>query len=118
MVNINNLSQEIAEALKTYTNEVTEGLEKAKVEVAKNTVKILKETSPKDTGAYAKSWTVKSVGNAVVVHNKNYYQHTHLLENGHAKRGGGRVAGITHIKPAEEKAIAEYIEKVEKVIRG
>lgn len=119
MASINNLSREIAKALSTYTNEVTEGMEKAQVEVAKNTVKILKQTSPKGkTESYAKGWTTKTVGNAQVVHNKTDYQLTHLLETGHAKVNGGRVAPRVHIRPAEEKAIEEFTKEVERVIKG
>lgn len=117
MASINDLSKEIASVLATYTTEVTEGLEKAKVEVAKNTVNILKETSPKDTGSYSKGWAVKKVGNALVVHNKTDYQLTHLLEKGHIKANGGRVGAKVHIRPAEEKAIEEFTKEVEKVIR-
>jgi hypothetical protein len=117
MANVD-ISKEIAKALSEYTQEVTEGLEEAKKEVAKETVKGLKSTSPKLTGDYAKGWARKKVGNAEVVYNKTDYQLTHLLEKGHAKRGGGRVSAIPHIGPAEEKAINEYIDRVEKVIRG
>lgn len=112
------LAKEIAKVLQEYTNEVTEGLEKAKEEVAKEAVKELKKTSPKLTGDYAKGWRTKRIGTAQVVHNATNYQLTHLLEHGHAKREGGRVAGIPHIEPAEQRAIDEYTKQVEKVIRG
>lgn len=112
------LSDEITKALKTYTREVTEGMEEAKKEVAKEGVKELKNTSPKDTGDYAKGWRVKKVGNAQIIHNATDYQLTHLLEKGHAKRGGGRVPPKIHIAPVEQKAIEEFEKRVEKVIKG
>ena len=67
------------------------------------------------TGKYKKSWTVKTTketSNAmeVVVHSRNRYQLAHLLEFGHAKRGGGRTRAFPHIAPAEAKA-AEMLEK-------
>ena len=53
----------------------------------------------------------------VVVHSKNRYQLTHLLENGHAKRGGGRVREIPHIGPAEEIGIRELEERIERALK-
>ena len=118
MIDVNNFCKEIAEAMSTYTKEITEGLEATKLETAKNVVKILKESSPKDTGKYAKGWRVTQVGTAQVVHNKTDYQLTHLLEHGHIKVNGGRVGQKVHIRPAEEHGIAEFISGVEKVIKG
>ena len=65
------------------------------VRKAGNTVrKDIAASAPKDTGAYAKSWSVKKTKETsnsleLTVHSKNRYQLAHLLEHGHAKRGGG-----------------------------
>lgn len=118
MARVGDLSKLIVQALAEYTNEVTEGVENAKEEVAKATVQELRRTSPRLTGDYAKGWSRKKVGTAQVVYNRTDYQLTHLLEHGHAKVNGGRVPGIPHIGPAEKKAIDEYTKRVEQVIRG
>lgn len=72
---------------------------------------------------YAKSWTVKNTKETansleVTVHSKNRYQLAHLLEHGHAKRGGGRVAGKAHIAPAEENAICQLEEELERSLQN
>ena|SRR5690606_21105568 len=117
-VKLDNLAGEITKALQQYTTEVTEGLEEAKKRVAKETVKQLRATSPKLTGDYSRGWRTKQVGSAQVIHNATDYQLTHLLEWGHAKVGGGRVAPRPHIRKAEQEAIREYLSEAEKVIRG
>jgi hypothetical protein len=118
MSSVDMLAAEIAKALQTYTKEVEEGMEKAKTKVAKESVKTLKATSPKNTGKYARGWRVKKVGTAQVIHNATRGSLTHLLEKGHAKVNGGRVAGIPHIRPVEQAVIKEYIKQIEQVIKG
>jgi hypothetical protein len=117
MSSIDSFALEITKALKTYTAEVEEGLEKAKVKVATKAVKKLKERSPVRTGAYAAGWRRKKVGTAQVIHNATHYQLAHLLEKGHAKRGGGRVAARVHIKPVEQEAIKDFETQVVKAIK-
>ena len=96
------LGAEIEKCLSEYTEEVEHALEETKKDLAKTAVKQLKATSPRRTGQYAASWTKKKRGRAIIVHNKRY-QLTHLLEKGHAKRGGGRVAARVHIAPVEKE---------------
>lgn len=117
-----NFADEISKALAEYSTEVTEGLEEAKVEVAKETVARIKRNIDSSgiqsrTGEYKKGWSKKKVGTAQVIYNRTNYQLTHLLEKGHAKRGGGRVRAYPHIGPAEDVAIEEYLKRVEKVIQ-
>lgn len=116
MTRARGISNEISKILSQYSTEVEKSLEESKQKVSKETVKLLKSTSPKETGDYAKGWAVKSVGTSKIIHNKTNYQLTHLLENGHAKKNGGRVAPRIHIKPAEEKAIDDYIKAVEEAV--
>ena len=107
---IDNLANEIMEGLKEYADLASDDVKKA-VRKAGNTVrKEISENAPKDTGAYAKSWSVKKTKETsnsleVTVYSKNRYQLAHLLEHGHAKRGGGRVAARPHIAQAEQSAV-------------
>ena len=53
----------------------------------------------------------------IVVHSKTRYRITHLLENGHAKRGGGRVAAKPHIAPAEKVGEEQLVKEVMRKLR-
>ena len=121
-INIDKLASEIAKELSTYSQEVVQKVNVSSERVGKTAVKQLKQTSPKRYGDYAKSWTMKTepeVGqpHTRIIHAKApHYRLTHLLEHGHAKRGGGRVEGRPHIRPAEEMVIKEFVAEVEEAI--
>jgi len=122
-INIDQLAAEIAKGLAEYSQDVVEKVNVSSEKVGKAAVKKLKQTSPKKTGKYAKSWTMsteKAIGqpHKRIVHAKApHYRLTHLLEHGHAKVGGGRVEGRPHIGPAEEEVIREFTREVEEVIK-
>jgi hypothetical protein len=117
------LVDEIMRVLRDYTSDVVDGINVAGDQIAKDGVKELKATSPKDTGDYAKSWRVKRQArpgqlSRFVVHvAAPHYRLTHLLEHGHAKRGGGRVAPKVHIAPVEKTLVDEYVRAVEEAIK-
>lgn len=110
------LADEVMRCLEEYTDEVTDALEKTKKELADEGVQILRHTSPKRTGKYRKGWTRTKQGSKWIIHNR-VYQLPHLLEKGHAKRGGGRVGAIVHIKPVEERILKESAEKFRRALK-
>lgn len=118
-IRIDELADEIMEGLMEYEGLAAETV-KGAVKKAGNTVKKeIQNNAPKDTGKYAKSFKVtkrKETANTleVTVHSKDKYQLAHLLEKGHAKRGGGRVSAQPHIAPAEEKGIRILREEIER----
>jgi hypothetical protein len=122
-IDINRLAAQIANELSTYSQDVVEKVNVSSDRVGKAAVRKLKQTSPKKSGDYAKSWTMKTqseVGqpNKRIIHvKKPHYRLTHLLEFGHAKAGGGRVPGKPHIRPVEEEVIREFTREVEEAIR-
>jgi len=126
-ISVDQLANEIAKGLAEYTQDVIESIDEVGEKIAKKAIEQLKETSPKsnkeNAKKYAKGWAVKTDKkfgeiDSHIIYNKNKPQLTHLLEHGHAKRGGGRVQGKPHIRPVEQQIIEEFTSKVEKVIKG
>lgn len=120
-VKIDSLSSEVMKELEKYADVTTEKVKKAVQNAGKTARDEISNNAPSDTGKYGKSWTVKTVRETsnsleLVVHSKNKYQLTHLLEFGHAKRGGGRVSARPHIGNAEEKAIKVFEEEIKEAI--
>lgn len=117
------VADQLAEILDGYEKEVRETVEKDIEKVARDTAKKLRQTSPKESGEYAKNWSVRNDrrSKTSIVYNKApTYRLTHLLEKGHVIRNQygtwGRTEAEPHIAPAEEEAVRELIEKVEEDI--
>ena len=118
-ISVDKLAEEVMNGLEEYAELTADVLKKEIQEAGKVAKQQISQTAPRKTGRYAKSWAVKKISETsnsleVTVHSKNRYMLTHLLENGHAKRGGGRVAAIPHIAPAEETAILSLERNIER----
>ena len=110
MSTIDSLADDIMAGLQEYVSLANDSMKEAVKKTATSVKKEISANAPKDTGKYAKSWATKKTGEnshslEMTVHSKNRYQLAHLLEKGHAKRGGGRVSGKPHIAPAEENGV-------------
>lgn len=107
----------------TFDSEFHEALEK----ITKAGVAKLKKTSPRSSGKpsmekhYASQWAMRKEITRFsfegLIYNKDpTYRLTHLLEYGHAKRGGGRTAAIPHIAPVEEELIKQAVNAAKKAV--
>lgn len=111
-VSIDGLADAIMTELNEYKDLSTEDVKKDVRKAAQTVKKDIQANAPRKSGKYAKSWSVKTDKETnetlvLVVHSKTKYQLAHLLEKGHAKRGGGRTAAQPHIAPAEEHGMEE-----------
>lgn len=104
----------VRSVLDEVTNNVVPIMDDVTVDVAKDAVKRLKATSPKDSGEYAKGWAYKKeagrLRTTTIVYGKDgTYQLAHLLEYGHVTRNG---TGRTDFRdtPAHPhvKAVADW----------
>ena len=110
MTTVDAMADEIMKGLTDYADLADTAMKKAVRKTAKSVKDEIFANAPKRTGAYSKSWTAKKTKEnshslEMTVHSKNRYQLAHLIEKGHAKRGGGRVSGKPHIAPAEENGV-------------
>lgn len=125
-VTIDALNEAIEKELTIYSHEITEMIDREAKSHMKDLVKRTKETAPvgnrtkhyrdsisskkttEKRGATSYTWYVKG----------SDYRLSHLLENGHATKNGGRVQGTKFISKASEPILADYIEKVEEAIKN
>ena len=114
---INAITGEIQKALKAYAYDVAEEITEAKNIVSKEFKTDVSKDSPEKTGSYQNGWRIKKFKNSNIVHNKTDYQLTHLLEHGHVNKDGGRTEARIHIRPNEEKAVKDFLKRVEKAVK-
>ena len=121
---VDGLSAAVENQLRQYGAMVSEEIKSAVKRAGETVKQEIQQNAPRDTGAYAKSWTTKTTNETnhsltVTVHSKNRYQLTHLLEYGHAKRNGSRVEARPHIASAERKGIQQLEKEIkEKIANG
>jgi hypothetical protein len=103
------LQRAVMAALKNYSGRVNEAMQESVVEVVKwgrKAVSAEARANFKGT-RYAKGWTslveTGRLSKQGTVYNQDVPGLPHLLEHGHAKRGGGRVLGRIHIAPVDEQ---------------
>lgn len=113
------LSGAIGDILRDYLEEETITLDEAVKSVAKAGAKQLRSKGKQvfgGTGRYAKGWTsTTETGRRSTqgyIYNKDLPGLPHLLEYGHANRGGGRTPGREHIAPVEEQIVKQFEEEL------
>lgn len=120
------LTEVINKELTIYSKGVTENVKKIAKESMAKLVKQTKATAPvgKRTKHYRDSISSKKTEDSDrgvtytwYVKGSNY-RLSHLLERGHALRGGGRVEGTHFIEKASDPILAEYEQKVEEAIQN
>ena len=122
-VSIDEMAAATNEGLEEYANLSSQGMKSAVRKTSKAVKDQINGSAPVRTGRYAKSWKVKTTAESSqsleqTVYSPNRYMLSHLLEKGHAKRGGGRVRAIPHIAPAEEMGIEMLEDLIEKALKG
>ncbi len=120
---VDRLAEAVMAGLEEYAGLAADGLKRAVRKTANAARADIQGAAPRDTGAYAKSWSVKTTRETsgslqMTVYSRNRYQLAHLLEYGHAKRGGGRVSGRPHIAPAEDRATAMLEQEIGRELKG
>lgn len=122
-VTLDTFSTELKKILDEYADEVTENVQEITKKVARKGAQAVKSESLnafKDVhlkkGRYGTGWTstveTGRLSAQGIIYNKKYPGLPHLLEHGHAMRGGGRVPGKAHIAPVEKKIVEMYEKEI------
>jgi len=121
-IHIDQLAVEIANTVREYTEEVSKAIERELAATSKTVLAHVKANSPVKTGRYKAGWKCKKEGSngsvKYTVYNKDKPSLVHLLEFGHAKHSGGRVAGRPHIRPAYDRYVSTMEGRIKQIIQN
>lgn len=123
---IDELNIAISESLVDYHKTVVDGLKLTTTNAMKDLVKTTKATAPvgNRNKHYRDSITSKTVSNTQYGVSKLWYvkgsdyRLSHLLNNGHALRDGGRYPGTNFIGNAVDEIVETYLRQVEEVLKN
>ena len=126
LIQIDELNSAMTEILTEYNESVIDGVKKNTKQAMNDLVKNTRATAPvgnrskhyrdnissrterETKDALIKQWYVKG----------SDYRLTHLLNNGHALRNGGRYPGTNFLGKAVDVIIAWYTNKIEEVVKN
>ena len=122
-IKIDQLAEAVNKELEEYSKLTAVSMKAAVTKAGNSVRKDIGANAPVKSGRYAKSWRTKKTRESstkleVTVYSPTRYMLAHLLEHGHAKRGGGRVKAIPHIAPAEEAAEEQLMKDIELLLKG
>lgn len=126
LVNINQLNDAIINSLEDYNREVVDGVKKVTKQAMNQLVKDSKATAPvgKRSKHYRDNITSKTLSETDFGLSKLWYvkgsdyRLTHLLNNGHALRDGGRYPGTNFLGNAVDKVVPDFMKEIEEVLKN
>lgn len=125
IIQIDELNEAISGVLEEYNAEVVVGVKKKTKQAMNDLVKNTRDTAPvgnrskhyrdnissktlsENDRGITKLWYVK----------RSDYRLTHLINNGHALRNGGRYPGTNFLGKAVDAIIAWYLQEIEEVVK-
>ena len=125
-IKIDELNEAIKNALNEYNEGIVDGLKDNTTKAMKELVKETKNTAPvgKRKKHYKNNITSTTLSDNQYGLSKLWYVRgsdarlSHLLNNGHALKNGGRYPGSNFIGKAVDKIVEDYLKKVEEVLKN
>lgn len=123
-ISADKMASAIADILNDYEQDVSEAIEKTSKDVAKQVVRELKQGGGYNGGKdFNAGWTSKTektrLETITHVYNKTFPGLAHLLEFGHARRGGGRkTTAFNFISPINDTVADKFAEDFARNIGG
>jgi hypothetical protein len=125
-ISFDQVGEAIAKELTIYHKSIIDGI---KAEAQKSVTQLVKDTKATAPVGHRKKHYKNSISSKKVSEDDRSvsyvwyvkgpdYRLSHLLENGHALRNGGRVEGTHFIQKASDPILEQYIKAVEEVIKN